>query len=131
MKLYVCDNCKANENSKPIKIFKLNNRGYGSQFDSLDIEIDLCDDCIKKLGIKEEWFDNDLNQVYETIQDEHDPIVEHLYVFDYTNEDKVVDAIKKLPIRAQEKILNRPSSCNPFVMDSEEWIEIYRDGFFF
>lgn len=55
----MCLNC---ENKGYNYRFKINSRGYGSKFDSEDIEILLCADCINKLNLKREWFDNKCNE---------------------------------------------------------------------
>lgn len=110
-----CYKCEQNKN---VNIFEMNGRFYGSKFDSLNFKIALCDECVKAIGVDRNWFDNDKNKV------------EDLFIFDYTNEEKIINIINKLPINMQEQILNQPTSCNPFKMDSEEWMKIYSNGFF-
>lgn len=53
----MCISCK-NELGKT---FSVKNRGYGSIFDLMNFEIKLCDDCIKKYDVKEEWFTESSN----------------------------------------------------------------------
>lgn len=111
----LCNNC----NCKSTKTFELSGRGYGSKFfDGLDFVIELCDNCIKELNVVDEWFDNDINAV------------EDLFIFDYKNEDKIVKLISSLPLSSQEKILNKPTPCCAFEMDTEEWMKLYPNGFF-
>jgi hypothetical protein len=49
----LCINCNKLEVKQT---FIINNRGYNSIFDLDEVIIPLCNDCIKKLGIKKEWF---------------------------------------------------------------------------
>ena len=130
MKLCVCDKCGINENDKKVVSLEIKDRGYGSEFDSMSFEFELCEDCINELGVNADWFDNEVNEVYGVIYDEQDPIVYHKNVFAYKNEDNIINIINSLPIEAQERILNQSTLCSPFKMDTEEWIEIYKDGFF-
>lgn len=52
--LILCSNC---ENKKIKKTFVVKDRGSGSLFDCMEIKIELCEDCIKKIQLKDEWFD--------------------------------------------------------------------------
>lgn len=47
------------------KIFKIQNRGYGSCFDLTNIGIPLCNNCIKRFNVKKEWFAEKPNEHYE------------------------------------------------------------------
>ena len=60
----MCLNC---ENKGYNYRFKINSRGYGSKFDSEDIEILLCRNCINELNLKRKWFKNKRNKdgIYE------------------------------------------------------------------
>lgn len=62
----MCINCNGNVSNK---MFKINGRGYNSSFDLDDLEIPLCNSCIKKLNLKNIWFenkqDNSGNYLYE------------------------------------------------------------------
>lgn len=44
------------------KKFKIKGRGFGSIFDREDMEIYLCRNCIKGLGVKRKWFKNKRNK---------------------------------------------------------------------
>ena len=66
----LCFCCNMLQNSKEdIKVFKVNNRGYGIIFDGDKFEIQLCPECAKK--VKQEWFeeepgyDEDYIEVYK------------------------------------------------------------------
>ncbi len=48
-------------NNQTDEIFKIENRGYGSLFDLMNIEIPLCNTCIKKFKVKNEWFTENPN----------------------------------------------------------------------
>lgn len=48
-------------NNQTDEIFKIENRGYGSLFDLMNVEIPLCSECIKKFGVKKEWFTENPN----------------------------------------------------------------------
>ena len=115
MSIKKCLKCNNEEN---VKVFEMNGREGGSRFDSMDFTIHLCECCIEEMNVNEEWFNNDIN----AIQD--------LYIFEYHNEDKIIDLINSLPIESQEKILNKPTPSVPYQMDSEEWINIFKDGYF-
>lgn len=110
-----CNKCGKD---KFVKVFEIKDRFYGSKFDSINFKLKFCDSCVESMNIDRDWFDNDKNKV------------EDLFIFDYTNEEKIINIINKLPINIQEQILNQPTSCNPFKMDSEEWMKIYSNGFF-
>lgn len=110
-----CYKCGQN---KSVKVFEMKDRFYGSKFDNLNFKLNLCDNCVESTNIDSDWFDNELNKV------------EDLFIFDYTNEEKIINIINTLPINIQEEILNQPTPCNPFKMDSEEWMKIYSNGFF-
>ena len=60
----MCVNCNEKITHK---IYEIKDRGHGSSFDLDEIQIPLCDDCIKTLKIKDEWFENkhDENGFYE------------------------------------------------------------------
>lgn len=49
----MCINCKIN---KVDKTYSVKGRGSGSIFDLDEFDVELCNECAKKLGIKEEWF---------------------------------------------------------------------------
>lgn len=54
----MCINC----NSKVVdEIFEISGRNYGSNFDSENIKISLCHNCINELNLKPYWFENLLN----------------------------------------------------------------------
>ena len=60
----MCLNCSEDGyNNK----FEISGRGYGSIFDTENIEINLCNNCIKKLNLKSKWFKNKRNKdgIYE------------------------------------------------------------------
>ncbi len=48
------------EASHELAVFEIKERGYGSNFDSMNFTINLCNDCERELEIEKEWFDNDL-----------------------------------------------------------------------
>lgn len=51
----MCINCDSKEIKKT---FLVSERGSGSLFDSTEIEIPLCEHCIKKLNVQEKWFED-------------------------------------------------------------------------
>lgn len=53
------------------KTFKIENRGYGSLFDLMNIEIPLCNACIKKFNVKKKWFTETPNKHSEYIYEDN------------------------------------------------------------
>lgn len=76
----MCINC---ESKKVEKVFIIKDRGSGSVFDMTQIEISLCKNCIKKLKIREEWF-------------EEQPVWDGEYN-EYVFESKIVEVLNKIP----------------------------------
>lgn len=109
----ICNNCKSTQNSK---VFSVKGRKYGSLFDGLDFEVCLCDDCQKEIDIK--CFDNNPQYSCEQIGNE------------YYGEFELIRLIGSFDIDIQESILNKPNPKCPFVMDKEDWIDMYKGGFF-
>jgi len=58
-------------NNQTDEIFKIENRGYGSLFDLMNIEIPLCNTCIKKFKVKNEWFTENPNGNSEYIYEDN------------------------------------------------------------
>lgn len=81
-------------------------RGYGSAFDSLlgDIQLCCCDDCDRKRFSK--WFSEK-----PTMDD---------YVENYTYEGEMARFFDSLPANAQEKIYN---AGDPYGIDAQDWID--------
>lgn len=111
----ICDKCNSKESENK---FEINGRGYGSEFDCLNFEIYLCDKCASELEIKQEWFDNDANAI------------EDLFIFDYENEDKIINVLKQLPLESQERLFNKITPCCPFTINKEDWMNMYPNGLF-
>lgn len=88
----MCINC---EQEDVEKTFLIQGRGYGSLFDLTDFKIELCGRCIKKLKIKDKWFNEEPNWSGE--------------YYEYTYEDEIMNLLGELsntPI-----ILDRTICC--------------------
>lgn len=58
-------------NNKDSKTFQVKDRCYGSIFDCTYFKIELCDSCIKKFNIQNEWFDEKPNEFGEYTYEEN------------------------------------------------------------
>ena len=74
----MCINC----NSKVVdEIFEISGRNYGSNFDSENIKISLCHNCINELNLKPYWFENLLNNNDEYLyEDEFENLLNRIGV---------------------------------------------------
>lgn len=104
---YCCDTLQ--KSADKIHILKINNydRGYGSNFDGCNIEIQLCDKCYKEEHAK--WFNEQ-------------PVIIDDYIKEYTYEEDINNLIKSFPIENQEYVLNHTGDY--IEMDREDWINM-------
>lgn len=112
-----CHNCLKQTS---INNLEINNRTFGSLFDSLDISINLCNECIDLLGVNTTWFDNKASYSF----------CDNNGIKSYEFEFKIIKLINSLPIESQEQILNKPNPSLPFKMNRVDWINTYQNGYF-
>lgn len=104
----ICFKC-LNE-SDNINTYNLDNRGYGSIFDSFKSTLQLCDECnCENLAV---WFNEE-------------PLLDEDYFITYMHEDKICDFVESLPIQGKELFNNRcASELGVLTIDSQDWIDI-------
>jgi hypothetical protein len=95
--------------------------GYGSGFDNMSTQINLCDDCYNKTN--HEWWK--LKRVPTDVGYEGDNHTFYKYEF----ENEIFNYVKQLPLVGKELFWNRYSygayaDCN---MDSQDWIDYELD----
>ena len=96
----LCFNCNKLHAKENIQIFRVSGRGYGSVFDTMDFNIQLCPDCLEKidvncfnnanvgiLGIEEVYYREDLLE--EFINNFRIENQEYIYNTDTEFEDKI------------------------------------------
>ena len=88
--------CNICTNTTNLNIFKIEGRGYASTFDGDKFSIELCECCVKKHGVKSEWFDNEFCQP-NTLEDE-------MWATAYKHEEDVLNLIGKLSEAKREQI---------------------------
>lgn len=88
--------------------YKLNDRGYGSDFDMAEVSFDLCDSCNKPEYY--EWC-NEL------------PTFINEYCENYKYEDNLHDLIHSFPLENQEKIYNN-GTFGSYSIPTQDWIDI-------
>lgn len=103
----ICMKCLKN---KATHIYYINNRGYGSSFDSMNTKFQCCDTCNKLEYDK--WF--------------NETEVINGYIETYQYENNIVDLINGLPLESQELFDNR-FNYNAYIMDSQDWIDYELD----
>ena len=96
-----------------VKSYRLDNRGYGSSFDSFNTNLQLCKDCTPKNMQK--WF----NEKPKMIDD---------YVENYKYEDNICEFISTLPIEGRELFYERfASESGAGHMSDQDWIDYELD----
>lgn len=96
----LCDKCLAKESSIT---YKVKGRGYGSNFDTLDFDVQLCADCDRPEY--EEWFNEKPELTGEYAEEE------------YKHDRDILDLVDSIPIESQECMFNN-------FMDSQDWIDL-------
>lgn len=112
---YEKDLCfKCLQRKKNIKTYKIENRGYGSDYDGFSSELQICEDCLEgKHEELEKWFN-------ETCEYDSGN-----YLEEYKYENNIAEYIKTLPIQGQELFENQIScGFGAYNMDSQDWIDI-------
>ena len=90
----VCDACSQRVE---LNIFEISNRGYLSNFDGDSFKILLCEECVEKLHVKKEWFDNNHCLVLEEEGGS-------CWVASCKHEEDVLELIQSLTQEAQQRI---------------------------
>ena len=104
----LCFKClKESENVKTYHIF---NRGFGSDFDSSDTKLQLCEHC-----------DDDKLEMYFDEQ----PTINN-YWEEYKYEEKINNFVSTLPIQGKELFNNTCMSSN-YNIDPQDWIDMQLD----
>lgn len=106
----LCFKCLKEHND--IKIYSLAWRGYGSNYDSFNSNLQLCPHCRKEIDEDlDKWFNEspNCNEYWE----------------DYQYEDNISEYIKSLPIQGQELFENQISygAC-AYTIESQDWIDM-------
>ena len=106
-----CMKCLKEKVDHQIKIGEM---GYGSGFDNFSTQIDLCDECYKK--INKQWWDLEIVPCDEQFQ--YEEIQDIFMKYKYENE--IFEYVKNMPLEGREKFWNTYS--NECHMISEDWI---------
>lgn len=116
---YLCWHClKENNKTKTIHIGAL---GYGSSFDNLSTQIQLCPDCLSKTN--ENWWKL-------KVCGNHDKYGQYDQNGEwYEFEEEILSYVRSLPIQGQELFFNTYSygACADYNMDSQDWIDMQLD----
>lgn len=103
IKPLVEDVCLVCQKEKPIHIYSIFCRGYGSIFDSDRIEFKCCDKCDKPEY--RDWFNEEPE--------------ENGFCEVYTYEDNIMSLFESLPLNSQERIFN----TTDWVMEPQDWLD--------
>jgi len=104
---YCCDTLQ--ESEKDIHIHKISNydRGYGSNFDGSNIEIQMCSKCDK--------------DEYEAYFNEMPRIKNNGYYEEYQYEEEIADLINSFIFENQEYVWNHEDG---YTMDRQDWLDM-------
>ena len=109
-KEHLCFHCNQLVGKENIIKYDINNRGFGSDFDSMKFSIQLCNHCDKELEVEPEWFDNE--------------VCFNSLTGDWLNELYIGYMVEQFPIANQEYIYNCENLLCPS-MEREEWLKEY------
>lgn len=104
--------CLICQKRKATNTYNICGRGYGSDFDNVDITFQCCDECNKPQF--EDWFNEACELSYN-------------YIEEYKFEENIHKLIESLPLNSQEVLLNSSSSCVYHYMNSQDWIDYQLD----
>lgn len=107
----ICFKCLKKHNQQNIHKIHIPSAGYGSCFDNLSTELQLCDTCYKETDPK--WWKFETMSFCESGG--------MIFKFD----DDIRDYLKSLPLPGQELVWNRFAygASVPIIMDSQDWID--------